>query len=156
MCSSDLGAGSGFDMRQSAGPFTARAEIVTAKSDSALIEFMKELRNVREPVPQAELEKARNYIQLGLPSAFETTYGIASELTPIALYDLPLDYFNTYSQRIAAVTQADVQRVAQKYVRPEQMHVVIVGDLKEIEAGIRALRIGNVVIRDMTGRPIVQ
>jgi predicted Zn-dependent peptidase len=150
------GAGSNFDMRQTAGPFTASAEIVTAKSDSALIEFMKELRNIRENVPGAELDKAKNYLQLGLPSSFETTVDIAGRLAPIALYGLPLDYFNTYSQRIAAVTQADVQRVAQQYVRPDQFSIVIVGDLKTIEPGIRALRLGKVELRDLNGRPIVQ
>jgi zinc protease len=150
------GAGSSFDMRQAAGPFTARAEIVTAKSDSALIEFMKELRAIRESVPATELDKAKNYLQLGLPASFESTSDIAGRLIPIALYNLPLDYFNTYSQRIAAVTAADVQRVAQQYVRPEQMHIVIVGDLKTIEQGIRSLRIGKVELRDLSGRPIVQ
>ena len=150
------GARSGFDMRQSAGPFTASAEIVTEKSDSALIEFMKELRNIREPIPADELNKAKNYLQLGLPSSFETTGGIAMRLAPIALYNLPIDYFQTYSQRLASVSAADVQRVAQKYVRPDQLHMVIVGDLKTIEQGIRALKIGKVEIRAMTGRPIVQ
>ena len=150
------GARSGFELRQSAGPFTASAEIVTEKSDSALIEFMKELRNIREPVPSDELNKAKNYLQLGLPSSFETTSDIASRLVPIALYGLPIDYFQTYSQRLAAVTQSDVQRVAQKYVRPENFHIVIVGDLKTIEKGIRALNIGRVQLRDMTGRPVVQ
>ncbi|HEY0663074.1 MAG TPA: insulinase family protein, partial [Thiobacillaceae bacterium] len=60
---STYGAGSGFDMRQAEGPFIARAEIVAAKSDSALIEFMKELRNIREPIPTAELDKAKRYLQ---------------------------------------------------------------------------------------------
>jgi predicted Zn-dependent peptidase len=69
---------------------------------------------------------------------------------------LPLDYFNNYAQQIGAVTAADVQRVAQQYVRPDNFSVVIVGDLKTIEQGIRAVKIGNVEIRDMSGRPIVQ
>jgi predicted Zn-dependent peptidase len=150
------GAGSNFDMRQSAGPFTASAEIVTAKSDSALIEFGKELNNIRQSVPVNELEKAKNYLQLGLPSTFETTGDIAVRLAPIALYGLPLDYFNGYSQRIAAVTQADVERVAKQYVRPDQLNIVIVGDLKLIEPGIRALQMGKVQLRDINGRPIVQ
>jgi predicted Zn-dependent peptidase len=150
------GAGSNFDMRQAAGPFTALAEIETSKSDSALIEFMKELRDIRKAVPAAELEKAKRYLQLGLPATFETTGDIAARLAPIALYQLPLDYFSTYSQRIAAISAADVQRVALQYVRPDQLNIVIVGDLKVIEAGIRALRIGRVELRDLTGRPIVQ
>ena len=150
------GAGSGFDMRQAEGPFMARAEIVREKSDSALVEFFKELRNIRETVPGDELNKAKRYLQLGLPAQFETTSDIAFRLAPLAIYDLPLDYFNNYAQQIGSVTAADVQRVAQQYVRPDNFSVVIVGDLKSIEQGIRAVRIGNVEIRDMSGRPIVQ
>jgi zinc protease len=150
------GAGSSFDMRQAEGPFTARAEIVAEKSDSALIEFMKELRSIREEVPATELEKAKRYLQLGLPAEFETTSDIAFRLAPLAIYDLPLDYFNTYAQQIDAVTGAEVQRVAQQHVRPDNISVVIVGDLKTIEQGIRAVQIGKVEIRNMSGRPIVQ
>ena len=150
------GAGSSFDMRQVEGPFVARAEIVAAKSDSALIEFFKELRDIREQVPEDELTKAKRYLQLGLPAQFETTQDIAFRLVPVALYDLPLNYFNSYAQNIAAVTAADVQRVAQQYVRPDNFSVVIVGDLKTIEPGIRATGIGKVEVRDMSGKPIVQ
>lgn len=150
------GARSGFDMRQVEGPFTARAEIVREKSDSALIEFFKELRGIREPLPTQDLEKAKRYLQLSLPAQFETTRDIAFSLVPVATYDLPLDYFNSYAQKIGAVTAADVQRVAQQYVRPDNFSVVIVGDLKAIEQGIRAVQIGKVEIRDMSGRPIVQ
>src|SRR5690606_14427121 len=96
------GAGSFFDMRQAEGPFVARAEIVAAKSDSALIEFFKELRGIRETVPQDELDKAKRYLQLGLPAQFETTQDIAQRLVPVALYDLPLNYFNSYAKNIGA------------------------------------------------------
>lgn len=150
------GAGSGFSMRSQAGPFTARAEIVAEKSDSALLEFMKELSGVRDTVPATELAKAKRYLQLQLPGQFETTSDIAQGLVPVALYGLPLNYFNNYAQNIGAVTQADVQRVARQYVRPDRFAIVIVGDRKTIEAGIKAVNVGNVQIRDMTGRPVLQ
>lgn len=150
------GAGSSFAMRQAAGPFMARAEIVAAKSDSALIEFMKELRSIRDTVPSSELEKAKQYLQLQLPAQFETTSDIALGLVPVALYSLPLDYYNSYAQKIGAVTQAEVQRVAQQYLRPDKLAIVIVGDRKTIEQGIKNVNIGNVQIRDMTGRPVLQ
>jgi zinc protease len=149
------GAFSTFDMRRSAGPFLATAEIVTEKTDSALIESMRELEGIRAPIPVAELEKAKSYIQLGLPSEFETTGGIAGRIIPVALYDLPLDYFNSFSQKIGAVTQADVQRVARQYVTPEQLQIIVVGDAKVIEPGIRAAGIGTVVRRDLSGKPLV-
>jgi predicted Zn-dependent peptidase len=145
------GAGSRFDMRRAAGPFTARAEVTGAKTDSALIEFMKELRGIRDTVPAAELEKAKRYLQLQLPGDFETTGSIAAQLVPVVLYGLPLDFYNTYVQRVGQVTQADVQRVATRYVDPERMAVVIVGDRKSIEPAVRALKLGEVSVRDLSG-----
>jgi zinc protease len=148
------GAGSRFDMRREAGPFTARGEIVAAKTDSALIEFMKELRAIRDTVPQAELQKAKRYLQLQLPSLFETTSDIAFQLTPLAVHGLSLDFYNNYVQQIEQVAQADVQRVARKYIDPDRLSIVVLGDRKQIEGGVRKLRMGEVLIRDMYGRPI--
>jgi zinc protease len=150
------GAGSRFDMRREAGPFTARAEVVATKTDSALIEFMKELRAIRDTVPQAELQKAKRYLQLQLPSLFETTGDIAYQLTPLAVYGLPLDFYNSYVQQIERVTQADVQRVARQYINPDRLQIVVVGDRKQIEGGIRKLRMGEVEIRDIYGQPIAR
>ena len=142
------GAGSLFAYRRSAGPFTASAEVVTAKTDSALIEFMKELRAIRDTVPQDELARAKRFLQLGLPQGFETTRGIAGQLLPLLAYDIPLDFHNTAVQRLGAVTQADVQRVARQYIDPSKLTMVIVGDRKVIEPGLRALNPGEIIIRD--------
>ena len=150
------GASSRFDMRRAAGPFTASAEVVGAKTDSGLIEFMKELNAIRDTVPTTELLKTKRYLQLGLPADFETTQQIASALIPVALYNLPLDYYNNYVQSIEAVTQADVQRAARQYVNPAALAIVIVGDRKSIEAGIKAVNAGPVSIRDFSGQPVSQ
>ena len=142
------GANSGFSYRRAAGPFTASAEVVTAKTDSALMEFMKELNAIRDTVPTDELERAKRYLQLGLPQGFETTRGIAGQLLPLMTYDIPLDFYNTAVQRIGAVTQADIQRVARQYIDPSKLTLVIVGDKKVIEPGLRALNPGTIVVRD--------
>jgi len=143
------GAQSGFSMRRSAGPFTASAEVVSAKTDSAFIEFMKELRAIRDTVPADELAKAKRYLQLGLPQDFETTGSIAYQMLPLVTYGIPLDFYDTAVQKIGAVTQADVQRVAREYVNPDRLTIVIVGDRKLIEPGLRALNPGEIVIRDV-------
>src|SRR3954471_17112061 len=148
------GAGSRFDMRRAAGPFTASAEIVAAKSDSALIEFMKELNGIRQAVPADELSRAKRYLQLQLPGNFETTQQIASALVPVALYGLPLDYYNTYVQSVEGVTQADVGRVAQQYINPGSLAILIVGDRKTIEQGLKATNIGPISVRTMTGQTV--
>jgi predicted Zn-dependent peptidase len=147
------GANSQFAMRRLAGPFVASASIVTAKTDSALIEFMRELRRIRdEAVPQAELAKAKAYISLGLPAEFETTQGAARQFSNLLLYDLPLDYYGTYIPRINAVTAADVQRVARQYLDPDHFAIVVVGDRSKIEAGLQALHEGPIAYRDMWGQ----
>jgi zinc protease len=143
------GAGSGFGLRRNAGPFTASAEIVSAKTDSALIEFMKELRAIRDTVPSDELAKAKRYLQLGLPEDFETTGSIAGQLLPLVTYGIPLDFYSTAVQNIGAVSQADVQRVARQYIDPDHLTMVIVGDRKSIEPGIRALKPGTIIVRDV-------
>lgn len=148
------GASSRFDWRRAAGPFLASAEIVAAKTDSALLEFMKELNAIRQTVPASELSRAKRFLQLQVPGNFETTQDIAFQLVPVALYGLPLDYYNNYVQNIEAVTQADVARVAQQYINPGSLAVVIVGDRKTIEAGLKATNVAPIVIRDMSGQPI--
>lgn len=148
------GAGSRFDMRRQAGPFLASAEIVTAKSDSALLEFMKELNGIRQSVPADELSRAKRYLQLQLPGNFETTQQIAAALVPVAQYNLPLDYYNNYVQSVEAVTQADVARVAQQYIHPGSLAIVIVGDRKTIEQALKSVNVGPIAIRDISGQPI--
>jgi zinc protease len=138
------GAGSGFDMRAGAGPFAASAGVQTDKTTEALKEFFNELNGILKPVPADELARAKNYVSLRFPSSFETTGDISRRLEDALVYHLPDDYFAKYVQNIQAVTAADVQRVAQKYIQPGRMVVVVVGDLKTIEPGIRGLNLGPV------------
>ena len=149
------GASSGFAMRRSPGPFIASAEVVAAKTDSALIEFMKELRAIRDTVPKDELEKTKRYLQLQLPGRFETTGDIAGQLSQLVTYDVPSSFYNNYTQGIASVTQADVQRVARQYLDPDKLAIVVVGDRKSIEPTLRATKLGDVVVVDITGRPVM-
>jgi zinc protease len=140
------GAGSGFDMRASAGPFAASAGVQTDKTAEALTEFFNELTAIQQAVPAGELARAKNYVALRFPGGFETTGDVSRKLEDELVYHLPDDYFSTYVQRIQAVSAADEQRVAQKYIQPARFIVVVVGDLKKIEAGIRALNLGPIEI----------
>ncbi len=146
------GAGSQFEMRRLAGPFRASASVVTAKTDSSIIEFFKELRRIRdEKVPATELEKAKSLLALGLPGDFETTAGTAGQFLDLVVNDLPLDSYDSYVQKIMAVTADDVQRLAKQLIDPDHFAVVVVGDRKQIEAGIAALKEGPTSMRDLWG-----
>ena len=84
---------------------------------------------------------------------FETTGDIAGQLAGLVPYDVPLDFYNGYTRGIAAVTQVDAQRVARQYIDPDKLAIVIVGDRKSIEPTLKATKVGDVVVVDMTGRP---
>ena len=149
------GASSQFAMRRMAGPFVAASSVVTAKTDSSLVEFMRELRRIREEaVPQAELAKAKAYITLGLPGNFETTSGAAAQFRDLLLYGLPLDYYETYIPQINAVTADDVQRVARQYLDLDHLAIVVVGDRSQIAPGLEALHEGAIVLRDLWGQAV--
>jgi predicted Zn-dependent peptidase len=140
------GAGSAFDMRVDGGLFYAAAGVQTDKTSEALTEFFNELNGILKPVPADELTRARNYVSLRFPGAFETTTGISRRLEDMLLFRLPEDYFAKYVQNIQGVSAADVQRVAQKDIHPAQAAVVVIGDRKTIEPGIRALNLGTIKI----------
>jgi zinc protease len=95
-------------------------------------------------VPPDELARAKNYVALRFPSAFEATGDISRRLEDMLVYHLPDDYFSKYVQNIQAVTAADIQRVAQNFIQPGKFTVVVVGDQKAIEPGIRALNLGPI------------
>ena len=140
------GASSQFDMRTAAGPFVAAAGIQTDKTADALKEFFNELNGILQPVPADELTRAKHYVSLRFPSGFETTGDISARLEQALVYHLPDDYYSKYVQNIEAVTAADVQRVAQKYIQPGRVAVVIAGDRTAIEPGIRALNLGPIKV----------
>jgi len=149
------GAGSAFVYRPLPGPFLASAAVRSEVTDSSLIEFFKELALIRdEPVSPVELDRARAYIALGLPGSFETTGEMAGRIGELLEFELPLDYYGGYVAGILSVTAAEVQRVARTYLRPDELSVVVVGDVAVIRAGIEALQLGRIVQVDTEGREV--
>jgi predicted Zn-dependent peptidase len=142
------GASSRFDMRVSAGPFFAGAGVQTDKTPEALREFFNELGAITKPVSADELAKAKNYIAFGFPSNFETISDFSAQLEQLIVYGLPDTYYADYVRNIQAVTAEAVQKAAATYIQPQRFLVVVAGDRKVIEPGIRALNLGPV--RTMT------
>jgi len=138
------GANSVFDMRRSAGPFLATAGVQTDKTGEAVKEFFNELDRIGTLVPDDELKKARNYVALGFPGEFETTGDLARKLEELVVYSLPDDTFAKFVSAVTSVTAADLQRLAARYIQPDKMAVVVVGDRKVIEGPIRGLNLGPI------------
>lgn len=146
------GVNSGFEMRRLAGPFRATASVGTDVTDRAVVEFMRELEAIRDSAPdEAEVAKMRQLLALGLPGDFETSASAGQRFMDVLINDLPHDTWDRYVDGINAVTPADVQRVARNYIDPDHFVVVVVGDRKAIEPGLKALGLGPVHVRDLWG-----
>jgi predicted Zn-dependent peptidase len=138
------GASSRFDMRLSAGPFFAGAGVQTDKTAESLREFFNELNAIGKPVGADELTKAKNYVAFGFPSNFETIGDLSAQLEQLVVYGLPDTYYADYVKNLQAVTADAVLKASATYIQPEKLLVVVVGDGKVIEPGIRALNLGMV------------
>ena len=151
------GARTSFDFRRGSGPFAASADVQTAVTKESIAEFMKELRGVRgeAPVTPEELQYSKQSIIRGYPRGFETPAQMAGRLEDVVIYNLPDDYFNSFIARVNAVTLEDVTRAAQQYLNPERLAILVVGDRKVIEKGLRELEdvSNDVVFLDTEGRP---
>jgi zinc protease len=138
------GASSTFDMRLSAGPFLAAAGVQSDKTGESVKEFFNELNRIGTLIPQDELNKSKNYVALGFPGEFETTGDLARKLEELVVYNLPEDTFSKFVSAVTGVTAADLQKLAARYIQPDKMAVVVVGDRKTIEGQIRQLNLGPV------------
>ncbi|HUF11856.1 MAG TPA: pitrilysin family protein [Longimicrobiales bacterium] len=139
------GARSSFTMRRAPGPFmvaTAVANDVTAR---AVQEALGEIGRLREHgATEAELAAARDYLSGVMPLQLQTTAALAGRINDLVIFDLPLDWFRKYRQRIAAVTADEVLRVARTRLRPDRFAVVVVGAAQEIVPPLEQLGIGQV------------
>ncbi len=149
------GVNSGFSFGKGPGPFTAGGDVVSDKTDAALVEFMKELRGIHggRAITDEEMTTARDSLIQGLPDRFSTLGGIGQSILSLYLNDLPMDYYQNYPKGISAVTKDDVLRVAKKYVDLDHINIVLVGDRKSIEGPLKATGIAPIVILDAEGMP---
>ena len=127
------GAYSRFDSKKRGGEFEATAEVRTPVTKESLKEFFYELERIRsEKVGEEELRDAKNFLTGVFPIRAETQEGLTNLIVSQKLYDLPDDYLQTYRDNINAVTADEVERVANKYIEPDKMAIVIVGDGHEV------------------------
>lgn len=137
------GASSFFRYYRGTGPFISFAQVRTDVTAPATEQLFKELDGIHtKPLTDAELRQAKNSIIRSLPGEFESDFGVNGQLANLWLFNLPLDYYTSLPARIEAVTSADAQAAAAKYIRPENLLVIEVGDKSKIESGLKDLKLG--------------
>src|SRR4029079_15900464 len=135
------------------GSWNASTDVRTEVTDPAVTDLMDEIPQMRDtPVPDKELGDMRRAIVAGFARSLESPGALLQNYIDSYIYKLPADYWDTYPDRIEAITAADVQRVAKKYWAPDRLQIVAVGDASKVEPALKKL--GTVQTYDAEGKLI--
>ncbi len=149
------GAFSSFDYRRGPGPFAAGASIRTNVTGPAVAEFFKEINGMHtNPLSPEELKMAKDNWALSLPGLFETSPAVAGTIAGLFVHNLPNDYYHKLPARIDEVSAHEVEAVAAKYLKPDNMVVVAVGDKTKIEPEFQKLNLGPIEELDWEANPV--
>jgi zinc protease len=137
-------------------PWMAVAPVQIDKTAESIKEMHKEITEFASgsrPPSEAEVTRIRNIQTLSLPGAYETAAAVMSTIGSNVRYQRPDDYVFKRKAEIEALTPAQVAEAA-KTIDPNALTWVVVGDLKQTEAPVRALGLGEVIVIDADGKPV--
>jgi predicted Zn-dependent peptidase len=118
-----------------------------------MTEFFKEFQRIRdEKVPASELDEAKRAIVAGFALSLERPTELLGYAITRKIYGFPPDYWDTYPVQVMAVTADDIQRVARKYINPQNLQVVAVGDVSKIKPVMQ--KYGPVEVFDTEGKKV--
>ena len=138
--------------RRYAGPWIAEGSMRTDATGGAMTEFMNEINSIRDkPVPEKELEETKRSIVAGFALTLERPSELLDYAIALKVYNLPADYWDTYPAKIMGITAEQVQRVARKYIVPDDLQIVAVGDATKLKPVLD--KYGTVQVFDTNGLP---
>lgn len=145
------GVYSGISSGKYPGPWSASGDFRTDVTDGAMKELLYEINRIRtEDVPEAELDETKRALVANFALSLEQPTQLLSYAVTQKMFRLPADYWDTYPAKLMAVTAADVKRVANKYLNPDAMQVVAVGDGGKIKSVLE--KYGPVEVYDTEGK----
>ena len=146
------GAYSQLVARRYAGPWVAQGSMRTDATGGAMTEFMNEINRIRDKaVPESELEENKRSIVASFALSLEHPDQLLDYAITAKIYGLPADYWDTYPAKIMTVTAEQVQRVASKYIVPDDLQIVAVGDAVKLKPMLD--KYGTVQVFDTSGKP---
>ena len=136
--------------------YMSSSPVQTDKTRESLQELVQEYANIAgaKPITAEELRGAQSNETLGLPGSFETAGQLGNAYSTILQYGLPDDYYNTFTDKVMALTPAQANALAARSVTPNNLVWVVVGDMAKVETGIRDLKLGDVIKIDANGTPV--
>jgi predicted Zn-dependent peptidase len=145
------GAYSGVSAQRFRGDWSAQTEIKGDVTEQAVGEILSEITRTRtEPIPDKEFLDKKRSLVANFALSLETPAAILNNYITARRYSLPANYWDTYPERMMAITKEQVQAAATKYLDPARMQIVAVGDAKKIGDGLK--KFGTVDVYDTDGK----
>lgn len=127
------GARSSLSDNELVGSFNAFASVRNEVTDSATVEFLREMNRIREEkVKEEQLELVKSSMSGSFARSLENPQAIAQQALTIARFNLSKDFYSNYLKEIEAVSADDVMAAAQKYIQPKECNILIVGNKDEV------------------------
>ncbi len=132
------------------GSFTASSSVRNEKTDSAIGQMLVEFNRIRsEMVKDEDLSQTKNEMSGSFARSLESPATIANFALNVARYNLPEEYYQNYLKKLTATDNVTVKMMADKYIMPGNLNIVIVGNAKEIAPGLE--KYGEVKYFDVYG-----
>jgi zinc protease len=137
-------------------PLSVIAPVQTDKTKESMVELARELRGIagERPIRGEEFDNLLRGMVSRLPSRFQTLAALEAAAEDLVGYGYPPEYYYDYASNVRALKEADLAAAAARFIHPERVVWIVVGDLKKVEAGIRELGYGELVRLDADGRPV--
>ncbi len=131
------GAHSYFGRRCGPGPFVVRAAVATDVAGAAVEQLLLELQRIREhPVEPDELSETQDYLVGVFPYTLQTIDDLAKRLEAIAVFDLPLDYYDGYPAVLNEFSREQLLETARANFHPDRLVIVAVGPADQLRPGL--------------------
>jgi zinc protease len=141
-----------------AGTWIASGGVQTDKTKESLVEFVNELNGVsgKKPITEQELADAKANRVRGYSQQFESLARIGTQVRNLWVWELPMTELQREAEETEKAPLAAVNQAAQKYAVPSQCTILLVGDRSKIEAGVRELKLGSIVVLDAEGEMVAE
>ncbi len=144
------------ELNRKAGAWFAAGGVQTNKTKESVVEFDKELKGLAgaRPITRKEFDDAKLNLLRGYAQQFETLGRIAGQVAELWGGDLPMEELQRISEGTAKTTLEETLAAAKKWADPSHASLLLVGDLGKIRPGVEQLKIGEIVVLDVEGKPV--
>jgi zinc protease len=149
------GARSAFNGGLTSGLFEFSAEVKTEVTKESVVETLKELQGMEQGLKDDEVSFARDSLTQSMSRSYESIQALGGLIDNVARYNWPDDYPSRRLKYLSTVSREQLDSLAQRYLHPDTLHILVVGDAAKVRDGLKSLGYPMTEL-DIDGNPLPQ